>query len=140
MPDIKNIRIEVHYYNSVKPTVVTELSQLFEAAKDTDQMIEFIKISGTDENSNTHLMKFEFGSMQVISSQTPSQESRQKKMSKLIGHILVNTGLITLEQLQECLTCQQLTSPSKKLGEILLEKGYITEEQLKKVISEQLGV
>ncbi len=57
---------------------------------------------------------------------------------KKIGEILVEKGLITNEQLLECLEDQRLTRDY--LGAILLRKRLVSEETLLGVLSEQFGI
>ncbi|ADU31346.1 GspE/PulE family protein [Evansella cellulosilytica] len=56
---------------------------------------------------------------------------------KRLGDLLVETGLISKEQLEEAL--EQKTS-NQKLGDVLLQQGYITEQQLIEVLEYQLGI
>ena len=56
---------------------------------------------------------------------------------KRLGDLLVETGLITVEQLE---TALQEKSPKQKLGDMLLQKGFITEQQLIEVLEFQLGI
>src|SRR5690625_391321 len=56
---------------------------------------------------------------------------------KRLGDLLVDSGLITSEQLENALAAQ---SPNEKLGDTLLREGYITEQQLIEVLEFQLGV
>ena len=56
---------------------------------------------------------------------------------KRLGDLLVETGMITVEQLD---TALQEKSPKQKLGDMLLQKGYITEQQLIEVLEFQLGI
>ncbi len=56
---------------------------------------------------------------------------------KRLGDILVESGLITEEQLQTTLNDK---SPGQKLGDALLQKGYLTEQQLIEVLEFQLGI
>ncbi|MFS0861734.1 GspE/PulE family protein [Fredinandcohnia sp. 179-A 10B2 NHS] len=60
-----------------------------------------------------------------------------KKVRKKIGDLLVETGLITEEQLQEALRDKTET---QRLGDALLQKGYLTEQQLIEVLEFQLGI
>lgn len=60
-----------------------------------------------------------------------------KQTRKRLGDILVESGLITEEQLQSTL---QEKSTGQKLGDALLQKGYITELQLIEVLEFQLGI
>ncbi len=58
-------------------------------------------------------------------------------MRKRLGDILVETGLITEDQLQLALKEKK---EKQKLGDVLLEQGIITEQQLIEVLEFQLGV
>lgn len=57
---------------------------------------------------------------------------------KRIGDILVESGLITQEQLEEALKIQKQTK--KRLGDTLITNGFITEQQLIEVLEFQLGI
>ncbi len=57
---------------------------------------------------------------------------------KRIGDLLVETGLITADQLADALEDQKRTK--KRLGDSLILKGYITEQQLIEVLEFQLGI
>lgn len=54
-----------------------------------------------------------------------------------IGELLVETGVITKEQLEEALDLQK-TSGGKPIGDILITMGYITEKQLMKALEYRL--
>jgi type IV pilus assembly protein PilB len=56
---------------------------------------------------------------------------------KRLGDLLVESGLLSEEQLQNALKEQ---NPNQKLGDTLLQKGYITEQQLIEVLEFQLGI
>lgn len=55
-----------------------------------------------------------------------------------LGDLLVKSGEITLEQLEEALKIQE--SSGERLGQILLKHGFITERQLIDTLMNQLGV
>ena len=59
---------------------------------------------------------------------------RRKKIR--IGDVLVETGIITQEQLQIALQRQKGTG--RKIGETLVDEGFVTEEQIAHALSEQL--
>jgi len=65
-------------------------------------------------------------------------ESEEKKIDKLIGQVILESGVINEEQLQEALTYQKKWGG--KIGEILTEKGYITESKLKDFLNIQVAV
>ena len=56
---------------------------------------------------------------------------------KRLGDLLVDSGLISAEQLE--LTLNE-KSEGQKLGDALLQRGYITEQQLIEVLEFQLGI
>ncbi|WP_251549395.1 GspE/PulE family protein [Neobacillus muris] len=60
-----------------------------------------------------------------------------RQLRKRLGDLLVEAGLITIDQLQSTLKEKK---PEQKIGEALLERGYITELQLIEVLEVQLGI
>lgn len=57
---------------------------------------------------------------------------------KYIGELLIDMGMITPPQLDECLKEQK--SSGERLGKILRGKGYVTEQQLMEIMEFQLGI
>jgi type IV pilus assembly protein PilB len=55
-----------------------------------------------------------------------------------IGEMLMDEGIITKEQLQECLQEQKVTG--EKVGEVLVRKGYVALEVLFAFLGNQMGV
>lgn len=55
-----------------------------------------------------------------------------------LGDVLVNSGVITQEQLDKALSLQKGTG--RKLGEVLLDEGIATDEAITKALSSQLGI
>lgn len=56
---------------------------------------------------------------------------------KRLGDLLVESGLITEQQLE---TTLHRKSPEEKLGDALLQEGHITEQQLAETLERQLGI
>lgn len=71
----------------------------------------------------------------IPSSTYPSKNSNSKK---LIGQMLVESGLITNEQLTEALSAQQNSKFIKKLGQVLIEMGFVSKERLLDFLSTQI--
>ena len=65
-------------------------------------------------------------------------ESKDRRIDKLIGQVILESGVITEGQLQEALAYQEKWGG--KIGEILIEKGYITERKLKDFLNLQVSV
>lgn len=63
---------------------------------------------------------------------------RHRIITKRIGELLMERGVITKEQLQEALEIQR--ENKKLLGEILVDLGYATEEEVMTSITTQYGV
>lgn len=59
-------------------------------------------------------------------------------IKRRIGDILVESGILTQEKLNDALDAQKQSK--KKMGDILIEMGYITEQQLIEVLEFQLGI
>lgn len=57
---------------------------------------------------------------------------------KYLGEMLIDAGIITREQLEECLSIQKNTGD--RLGKTLKNKGYVTERQLMEIMEFQLGI
>ncbi len=57
---------------------------------------------------------------------------------KQVGEILVEKGIITLEQLQLALKRQQ--EKGGKLGRLLVRMGFVSEEEISQAISEQINI
>lgn len=55
----------------------------------------------------------------------------------LIGAFLVTEGMVTMEQLEECLLIQQRYHPTRQIGQILIRYGYVSEADLDYVLSLQ---
>lgn len=66
-----------------------------------------------------------------------------RSSEKRIGHILVENGSITREQLKKALdvhTLARSNGEKKMLGQVLIELGYASEEKITRAISIQAGV
>lgn len=57
-----------------------------------------------------------------------------------LGQVLIETGYLTSEQLDEALEYQKNSTTKKMLGDVLVELGYITEENKLKALSQRLNV
>lgn len=55
-----------------------------------------------------------------------------------LGDVLINSGMITEEQLEDALATQK--GSGKKLGEVLVEKNIVNEDDISRALSEQLGL
>ena len=57
---------------------------------------------------------------------------------KYLGEMLIDVGMITRSQLEECLLIQKKSGD--RLGKILKNKSYVTERQLMEIMEFQLGI
>lgn len=58
---------------------------------------------------------------------------------KKIGEILVQNGLISLDDLNAALVRQKNNQDGRKLGEILIDMGLLTYDSLLEYLEHQLG-
>ncbi len=55
----------------------------------------------------------------------------------LFGRIAVHNGLVSMEQLDECLGLQRARAPSKHVGQIMIERGLIDDVQARAILAAQ---
>ena len=55
-----------------------------------------------------------------------------------LGQTLLDSQLLTTEQLENCLACQKATAPWKKLGLITVENGYLNIAQISNLFDHQI--
>lgn len=65
-------------------------------------------------------------------------DTKEKRIDKLIGQVILESGVINEGQLKEALEYQE--EWGGKVGEILIDKGYITEQKLKDFLNLQVLV
>jgi len=63
---------------------------------------------------------------------------KKRKESVLFGKLAVKLGLVTADEVNECLRIQAEPGESRSLGEILVAKGYLTAIQVKDILEKQL--
>ena len=57
-----------------------------------------------------------------------------------LGQVLIDSGLLTAEQLRDALLAQTSDSQRKMLGEILIERGFVSQEQLLRALASAKGL
>lgn len=62
----------------------------------------------------------------------------RRDMRRKLGEILIETGLITEDQLNQALTAQK--TKKQKLGKILVELGFVTNDQIAEALAEKLNL
>ena len=55
----------------------------------------------------------------------------------LFGRIAVHSGLISMDQLDDCLGLQRARAPSKHVGQIMIERGLIDDVQARAILAAQ---
>lgn len=62
-----------------------------------------------------------------------------RRVKAKIGELLLQKGMITLEQLQYALSLQRTSHKTKPLGQILVELGYVNKEEFYAILAVQSG-
>jgi protein-arginine kinase activator protein McsA len=63
---------------------------------------------------------------------------KKRKESVLFGKLAVKLGLVTADEVNECLRLQAEPGETRSLGEILVAKGFLTAIQVKDILEKQL--
>ena len=63
---------------------------------------------------------------------------KKRKESVLFGKLAIKLGLVTPEEVNECLRLQAEAGETRSLGEILIERGFLTAIQVKDILEKQL--
>jgi len=63
---------------------------------------------------------------------------KKRKESVLFGKLAVKLGLVTADEVNECLRLQAEPGETRSLGEILVAKGFLTTIQVKDILEKQL--
>ena len=62
-------------------------------------------------------------------------ENQEVTMSQHVGQILMESGMLSIDDLNDALEAQKSTG--QKLGEILIDMGLVTQEELEMALSFQ---
>ena len=63
---------------------------------------------------------------------------KKRKESVLFGKLAIKQGLVTPDEVNQCLRIQAEPGETRSLGEILVAKGFLTAIQVKEVLNKQL--
>jgi hypothetical protein len=73
--------------------------------------------------------------LEYIFIQTPHSPKEEVPMAKLIGQVLMESGMITIDELNEAIEVQK--SSGQRLGDVLINRGVITAEDLQMALEFQ---
>lgn len=91
---------------------------------------EILQITGLDESISI---------IDAIQTDTKQQKPKQAKGKKArLGDILISSGLLTKEQLNEAMIMQKKLG--RRVGKIVLDKGWVSEQDLLGALGEQLSI
>ena len=63
---------------------------------------------------------------------------KKRKESVLFGKLAIKQGLVTPDEVNQCLRLQAEPGETRSLGEILVAKGFLTAIQVKEILNKQL--
>lgn len=111
----------------------------FEGTLETFSIADILQLIGLQRKTGilTLKSKNEVVTVSFYNGMIISADSVPKKLEDKLGKVLVKTGIITAEQLEEVLSIQKKTL--QKLGYILIKQGYLTQEQLKEALQVQIS-
>ena len=108
---------------------------------ETTDLLKFkhnLKISPavTDEKNLISAMEKKYGAS--VDGQKVTELSYAYKKHELLGSLIVTSGLITQEQLEEALKVQK--TRKKRIGKLIVEMGFASGKQVAEVIARQLSL
>lgn len=112
----------VAFQGNIAAIALENIFQLFDFAALSGRL----EVQATNNNGSFYFKQgaLIYGMLQI---------SRRK-----IGEILLESHMITAQQLQECLSLQEQMRPQRPFGQILLEKGYIDPVGLDETLLRQI--
>ena len=117
-------------FSEPPPALQGDISAI--AIEDVVQLFDFAALTGKLEiQSTTNSGTFYFRKGSLIHGLL--QINHRK-----IGQILLDSGVITAQQLEECLLLHERTDTRQRFGQILLEKGYAKSDWLDKSLLRQV--
>src|SRR5215831_2249205 len=63
--------------------------------------------------------------------------AKKRKEAQLFGKLAVREGLLTEDEVNECLRDQGREGETRTLGEIMVDKGYLSGDKVKELLSKQ---
>jgi uncharacterized protein YbaR (Trm112 family) len=70
--------------------------------------------------------------------QTVDPLAKKRKEAQLFGKLAVREGLLTEDEVNDCLRDQGRSGETRSLGEIMVAKGYLSVDKVKELLSKQL--
>ncbi len=70
--------------------------------------------------------------------QTVDPLAKKRREAQLFGKLAIREGLLTEEEVNDCLRDQGMEGETRTLGEIMVAKSYLTVQQVKDLLSKQL--
>ncbi len=133
---------EVFFYDrsSRKFTSLEQLLRIIVEEYQNKKLGEVIKIEGIDEEGKIYKLGFDFGSFQTVENSVEKTILDHMKSQKFLGQVLVESGVITQEQLEKALEEQGKTGLKEKIGETLIRLNFCSAEQILYGLAKQLGI
>ena len=111
----------------------------FEGTLETFSIADILQLIGLQRKTGILKLKNkdEIVTVSFYNGMIVTADTVPKKLEDKLGKVLVKTGMITAEQLEEALNLQKKTL--QKLGYILTKQGYLSGQQLKDALQVQVS-
>ena len=99
-----------------------------------------VEIEGISEKGDVCRVWLDFNNLVVQENKQTGGPINGLKKQSFLGQTLVDSGIITKEQLEKALEHQRKSKFKDKIGEVLIELGYCNAEQILYGLAKQIGV
>jgi len=141
-PTVKFASGEVVFYDRTarRFTSLEQLLRIIIEEYENKRLGEVVRIEGIDEEGKVYKLGFDFGSFQTVQNSVEKTILEDIKSQKFLGQVLVESGVITQEQLEKALEEQGKIGIKEKIGETLLRLKFCNAEQILYALAKQLGL
>ncbi|MFN3966585.1 MAG: hypothetical protein ACK4JE_02670 [Endomicrobiia bacterium] len=141
-PTVKFASGEIVFYDRTtkKFNSLEQLLRIIVEEYENKRLGEVVRIEGIDEEGKVYKLGFDFGSFQTIQNSIENTLLDHLKSQKFLGQVLVESGVITSEQLEKALEEQGKQGFKEKIGETLIRLKFCTAEQILYALAKQLGI
>lgn len=127
---------EARTFSSIEQLMVVVFGE-----HDVRGLADSVWLQGVDDDGKVYRLALDVRSLQCRDNDPEFSLSFEKAQSqKLLGELLVSSGIITETQLREAVDEQGKLGFKEKLGEVLIRTGVCTPNQIVAALCKQVGL
>jgi hypothetical protein len=141
----KSIKIasgEIVFYDKSTKNF-SSLEQLLKTISDeyaNNRTAETVNIRGFDGQGKIYRLYFDFNNFAILEETEQTELRKPAQKQKVLGEILIDSGVVTPEQLKQALEEQSSSGLGEKIGETCIRLGFCDAQQILFALAKQIGV